>query len=104
MGAQFRQGDVLVIEVDGIPSGAVPVSRAAGELVLAHGEVTGHRHAITDPRAELLSSRDDLFLRVLGSAVVLTHQEHDPIAVPPGSYQVIRQREYAPAAPRSVAD
>lgn len=104
MRAQYRQGDVLVIAVDGIPSGAVSLPRTAGELVLAEGEATGHRHAILDERAELLGTAEELYLRVDGVDAVLTHQEHDPITVPPGAYRVVRQREYAPDASLFVAD
>lgn len=34
----------------------------------------------------------------------LRHEEHKPVIHAPGSYQVIRQREYSPAAIRNVAD
>ena len=101
--AQYRQGDVLLIAVDAIPGRAVPVPRDQGEIVLAYGEVTGHRHAITEPRAELLALPDQeiehRFLRIVGVQARLLHEEHDTITVPPGSYQVVRQREYVPPAP-----
>ena len=101
--AQYRQGDVLLIAVDAIPGGAVPVPRDQGEIVLAYGEVTGHRHAITEPRAELLALPDQeiehRFLRIVGVQAPLRHEEHDTITVPPGSYQVIQQREYVPPTP-----
>lgn len=94
---------MLVIEVDRIPGRAVTVPRVAGEVVLAEGEATGHRHAIADPDVELLRVLDELYLRVDGAAT-LEHQEHDPIPLPTGSYRVVRQREYAPEAPRPVFD
>jgi hypothetical protein len=56
MGGQYRQGDVLVVAVDSIPVNAVTVSRTSGEMVLAYGEATGHRHAIIDRHAEFLSA------------------------------------------------
>ena len=100
---QYRQGDVLLIAVDAIPGRAVPVPRDQGEIVLAYGEVTGHRHAITEPRAELLALPDQeierRFLRVVGDEAGLRHEEHDTITVPPGDYQVVRQREYVPPTP-----
>jgi hypothetical protein len=35
----------------------------------------------------------------------VTHQEHGPITLPKGLYQVMRQREYVPKRlPREVAD
>lgn len=39
-----RQGDVLLVRVD-LAAAAAPLPREAdGSTVLAHGEVTGHRH------------------------------------------------------------
>ena len=104
----YRQGDVLLIPVKSIPKSAnEPIARERGRIVLAHGEVTGHAHAIADKRAALF--RDPklaaIFMRVSGDlAVALEHDEHETINVPPGNYQVIRQREYAPGAIRNVTD
>jgi hypothetical protein len=103
----FRQGDVLVIPVDSIPQSAAAFRRENNRVILAHGEVTGHAHAIKDKRAALF--RDPklaaVFMRVSGDAsVALEHDEHDTISIPPGSYRVIRQREYSPEAIRNVAD
>jgi hypothetical protein len=101
----YRQGDVLVVAVDAIPGSAKIVDRDRGLVVLAYGEVTGHAHAIADPRAELLEVEGDQYLRVAeGDGVSLSHEEHDTIVLPPGEYQVVRQREYKPEAPRRVAD
>ena len=100
---QYRQGDVLLIAVAAIPARAVPVPRDQGEVVLAYGEVTGHRHAIADPHAELLALPDEeverRFLRITRDQARLRHEEHDTITLPPGTYQVIGQREYVPPAP-----
>jgi hypothetical protein len=100
---QYRQGDVLLIAVDDIPGRAVPVPRDQGEIVLAYGEVTGHRHAIADPHAELLALPGEeierRFLRIVGERARLRHEEHDTITLSPGSYQVARQREYVPPEP-----
>jgi hypothetical protein len=101
----YRQGDVLVVAVEAIPVAATPVDRDRGRVVLAYGEATGHAHEVADAGALLLAEREELFLRVSAvGGVALTHQEHDTIVLPPGEYQVVRQREYAPEAPRRVAD
>lgn len=100
---QYRQGDVLLIAVAAVPGRAVPVPRDQGEVVLAYGEVTGHRHAIAEPHAELLALPDQeierRFLRIVGDKALLRHEEHDTITLPPGTYQVVRQREYVPPSP-----
>jgi hypothetical protein len=103
----FRQGDVLIVPIGKLPAGLKPVEREHGRLVLAYGEVTGHAHAIRDKRAALF--RDPklaaIFMHVSGDGpVALDHQEHDTIHIPPGDYQIIRQREYTPDAIRNVAD
>lgn len=102
-----RQGDVLICRVKSIPAKVEPVARENGRVVLAHGEVTGHAHAIKSPKAALF--RDPalaaVFLHVTGDEpALLEHEEHSTIALPPGNYEVIRQREYSPEEIRQVAD
>jgi len=104
----FRQGDVLVVGVDSLPDHLTPVPRDAGRVVLAYGEVTGHAHAIWSERVQFF--REDGsgrgFIQVsAGEPVALSHEEHDTIDLAPGTYEVVRQREYEPRArPRAVAD
>jgi hypothetical protein len=101
-----RQGDVLVIAVDGIPADAALVVRDGGRVVLAYGEVTGHAHAIRAREASLLELGPDRYLRV-SAPVTLEHEEHAAIGLPPGTYRVVIQREYVPGpvpASRRVAD
>jgi hypothetical protein len=104
----LRQGDVLLVPAEGLPEGALPRRRREGRLVLARGEATGHAHAVEESGCELLSGpgSERLFLHVLAeSGVVVRHEEHDPIAVAPGVWEVRRQREYEPRrAFRWVAD
>ena len=102
----YRQGDVLIVPVKSLPKTLEPVDREQGRVVLAHGEVTGHAHAIKDRNAALF--RDPklaaIFMHVSGDPVALEHEEHATITIPPGNYRVIRQREYSPEAIRNVAD
>ena len=107
MNIHYRQGDVLIVRVENMPRDLKKIDRENDRVVLAYGEVTGHAHAIKDQRAALF--RDPrlmaIFLTVSGDAPVsLEHDEHDTIAIPPGNYQVVRQREYSPAEIRNVAD
>ena len=101
----IRQGDVALIAVEEIPADAQPMERDAhGRVVIAHGEVTGHAHALSEPGVQMLrAANSDVFLRVTEPAS-LRHEEHSPISVPSGSYRVVRQREYAPEAIHTVAD
>ena len=105
--ALYRQGDVLLVRVDGVPATVASVARERGRLVLAHGEVTGHAHVMASEQAELVSAdeADELFLLVYGDEALLEHDEHDSIRIPRGAYRVVRQREYSPQGrPRYVAD
>jgi hypothetical protein len=110
----LRQGDVLLVPVDSLPKGAVPVDPRNGRLVLADGEATGHAHVVLEPHTRLLavgrprvSSAQTRYLVVEAAPATLVHEEHDPITVAPGSYRVVRQREYEPQSRRTwrtVAD
>jgi hypothetical protein len=105
----IRQGDVLLVPVTTIPPGIEPVGREHGRVILAHGEVTGHHHSIASPDVTLVSRReaDDLHVWLSVTApepVELEHPEHATLLVPPGLWEVRRQREYSPAAARQVMD
>ena len=103
----MRQGDVLIIPIKSKPEGMEAVARENGRVILAHGEATGHAHAIKDKSATLFrdAKLNAMFLNIGGDeAVALEHDEHDTIILPPGDYQVIRQVEYSPQEIRNVAD
>lgn len=105
----IRQGDVLLVPVDSIPADARPVGRENGRVILARGEVTGHHHSIAHPDVTLVTAEqaDELRMWLQVTApepVELEHQEHSTLAVPPGLYEVRRQREYSPEEIRRVAD
>jgi len=125
--AQYRQGDVLLVRVGDLPARRTPKPRDAGRVILAYGEVTGHAHAITeravvhfdtpnatDAARQLLASvgltvelgpeSAPSFLDV-PEAAELRHDEHGVIALEPGQYVVLRQREWSDAdEPIQVAD
>ncbi|MGH9523996.1 MAG: hypothetical protein ACRD3E_15850 [Terriglobales bacterium] len=43
-------------------------------------------------------------MRVGSDGVRIVHEEHAPIVLPPGDYEIVRQREYSPEEIRNVAD
>jgi hypothetical protein len=103
----FRQGDVLIVPIDRMPSGLQRLARANDSVVLAYGEATGHAHAIRAAGVALFRDpkRDAMFILVAGaSPVALEHPEHGTIHIPPGDYRIIRQREYFPDSNRIVED
>ncbi|HBB30843.1 MAG TPA: hypothetical protein DDZ80_10020 [Cyanobacteria bacterium UBA8803] len=95
----LRQGDVLLI-----PASEMVKNAKLPHLTLAEGEVTGHRHCITQGEAELYEHAGTLYLKVRSPTALLTHEEHQPIAIPKGDWMVRIQREYEPEGGRYVAD
>ena len=94
----IRQGDVILTSIEKIAGKKLP------HLILAEGEVTGHKHRISDGKAELYEKEGTLYLRVLSQTATLTHEEHKQIQVPQGEWMVRIQREYEPEGWRYVAD
>jgi hypothetical protein len=106
---QFRQGDVLLIEVNSIPFTKIqPIEEENGRVVLAHGEVTGHHHSFKGSNRISFFRADEgeggRYLTIKDSSADLVHQEHDTIQVPAGNYKVVQQRTYTPTKNQIVAD
>jgi hypothetical protein len=104
---QVRQGDVLVEAIDEpIPKDAKLVEREAGRLILAHGEATGHAHAITGKGCKLFErgSMARMLEVTAKGGVEIRHEEHGAIALPPGNYRVTRKREWTGEDERQVMD
>ena len=103
--AIYRQGDVIMIAVKSMPNDTTPIARESGRIILAHGELTGHAHAIADEQAEFFATKaGQQFLRITGATAELRHEEHTAVKLPAGVYRVARQVEYSPQALRNVAD
>src|SRR5438270_10270599 len=103
----FRQGDVLVREVsprDFARHGA-ELAPEKGRMILARGEATGHNHSLDAHVGRMFEdSRPGVCYLLLDDQGLLEHQEHSPISLPKGVYEVIRQREYEPRRNRYVVD
>ncbi|MBL1174889.1 hypothetical protein [Pantanalinema sp. GBBB05] len=88
----MRQGDVILMPI--------PANRATGQLIphltLAEGEVTGHRHRISEGSAELREQDGVMYLMVDSDTATLTHEEHKSIQIPQGAWMVRIQRQYEP--------
>jgi len=104
----FRQGDVLITRIESLPEGLSKVDRA----ILAFGEVTGHSHTIhrgatafslkPQNQVDELTTAD--YLQVDELIASVTHEEHIAVQLPKGTYKVLRQVEYTPAALVNVRD
>jgi hypothetical protein len=127
----LRQGDVLLVAVAAAALSSIgdgkTIKRDKGRVVLAYGEVTGHAHAITEPKVTLRAIDDAAAARQLLASVglkaeirdeevvgllevdesaELRHEEHGTILLAAGErFVVLRQREWSDAQePITVAD
>jgi hypothetical protein len=104
MKEMYRQGDVLFVKIRRAPKGERK-PRANGHIL--EGEATGHVHRVCESdlaTGEVYEIGDRLFLSAAAEGISIVHDEHAPIALPPGDYEVVRQREYSPEEIRNVAD
>ena len=73
---------------------------------LAEGEATGHFHAATAADAEVFDLGGGLLVLSAPTGTDVDHQEHDTIALPPGSYSrsIVREYDHAGEEAREVVD
>jgi hypothetical protein len=100
----IRHGDILLCEyAEALWPRALRENQPVSSLTLATGETTGHAHVLEGSiLSTTLGSR--MFLRLLEPGT-LRHEEHHTLTVPPGDYEVVRQRVYTgQASDRYVLD
>lgn len=108
------QGDLLIRRVSAIPANAKAMKSEAGKFIVAHSE-TGHHHVITErPGVQVFTTDDPMvsYLQVVEATeqteALLEHlrsyDTHETIAIPPGTFELRRQREYTPEGWRQVQD
>lgn len=108
------QGDLYIRRIDSLPAGATCVTPESGCYVVAHSE-TGHNHVIdARPNVKLYTHGNPMvsYLEVIeatdATEVLLKHlrgfDTHETISIPPGNYEIRRQREHTPEGWRRVED
>ena len=126
---KYQQGDVVMLKVDDgyfkehTKQNDEHVVHYNGKqpthAILAFGEVTGHTHQVNmanmlkeagitlhmDYRGEAGVDVPDGFI-VHNETVTLTHEEHNPIELPPGKYMVriVQEFDHITGRSRYVAD
>ena len=99
--SQIRQGDVLLVRVADAPE-----AKSDGAVVIAYGEVTGHKHQfMAESRASYLGNTTGLERYGVPASAKLMHEEHTAPVVPAGLYERPVQVEWTDdLEPRVVAD
>lgn len=108
------QGDLLLRRIDKLPAGVKPMASEKGAFIVAHSE-TGHHHVVMErPNVKVYVTDDPMvsYLEVIEAtdkAEALLehlrgHDTHETIAIPPGIFELRRQREHSPEGWRRVAD
>jgi len=127
---KYQQGDVVMFQVDDETFDKYASARGGDNVVsyntqshnnpvLAFGEVTGHLHQIH--MKDMLEAAEVTLhmgwhreagkdvpeaFEVREETVTLTHEEHNPLDVPPGKYvvRIVREFDHMTGRSRYVAD
>ena len=108
------QGDFIIMRINDIPKGLVPMkSEDSFKHVIAHSE-TGHNHVMERTNVDAFVPAGvkevdlyEMFLSVKEPTEInhlRSFDTHESILVAPGNYVIKRQREYTPEGYRRVAD
>lgn len=89
----YRHGDLLIKEVEQVPTKAKKVS--SGKLnKLALGEVTGHSHKLETIQVVDVFELNGVKYFNIPSEATLSHEEHNTLKLEPATYTVLTEREY----------
>ena len=129
---KYQQGDVVMFQVDDETFDKYAKQNGSGDVsiidyntqshnnpILAFGEVTGHLHQIH--MKDMLDAAEVTLhmgrwreagkdvpeaFEVREEPVTLTHEEHNPLIVPPGKYvvRIVREFDHIAGRSRYVAD
>lgn len=101
----YRQGDVVLTRVEQAPHHLTPVAAEGGLLILARGEATGHHHSVPASAGTLSLDEGGVMFLTIDELTAVSHQEHAPITLAPGTYRAEVQREWSDdLEPRPVQD
>jgi len=90
----IQQGDVFIEAIRKIPADAIDGKLKNGQIILAEGETTGHAHRISKVANVIFKEKDGFFYLQNKEELKVTHEEHKPIIIPPGVWEVKRVLEY----------
>ncbi len=103
----YRQGDVLLRKIDNV-SPYLQFQEVGKEYVVAEGEKTGHKHKLASNGGIQIAGYGigGGLTATLAMPGVLTHDEHAPIELEPGTYGITQEQEldHADRRMHDVAD
>ncbi len=85
----YRQGDILFKKIDALPEGL----KIKSDNIVAGGEGSAHAHMLVNGELFQLEHSDQKYIRTYEDTRLI-HEEHLPIKLESGNYEVVRQREY----------
>lgn len=90
----YRHGDVgAIVPIEKVPEGVTVLKVEGNGFILKHGTTTGHAHLLTGAGLEVWEDKEGRrYFAVTGEAH-LTHEEHGPLTLPAGTYQVNYEQE-----------
>lgn len=107
------QGDFLIIRIPELPDNLVEVAPIKGKHIVAHSE-TGHNHTMLKEKVSMYKepmTKDEdifrLFLAVEAPSEIVHERDyhtHETLSIPPGNYEIRRQREYTAEGFRRAQD
>ncbi len=110
-GAQYRQGNVMLVAFDELPSTltSLAIGAETHALTLDGFEAPSRHVARATSVLRAFSSAGANgpaeWLEVEGGVVTISHPQHGPLTLEPGIWRVVRQREFDPSSqPRYRAD
>ncbi|WP_448529155.1 hypothetical protein [Raineya sp.] len=94
----YRHGDVVIFRLPEKELGKKQLNpKPVQKLVLALGEVTGHKHLLEGDLMLLENNAaNGEFLFEVKNTAILQHEEHDTIVLEKGFYLKVNQVEYDP--------
>lgn len=106
---QGQQGDVLIMRVTKLPVGAKRLAVDKRGVVLAEGEHTGHHHRAANCEGLALMEAPGgtrFVVNETNQPVTITHEEHKPVTVEPGIWQIgqVQEKDWFADMVRTVRD
>lgn len=93
----FRHGDLIFKPLAKKPKSVKELDITNNQFVLALGEVTGHKHVMTEEKKgdmRIFQNNEGLYILEVLKPTQLSHEEHDTLVFEPGLYIMENEREH----------